>query len=136
VTPVAASVLVPAPAEQVWAALTDWAAQGEWMPLTTVQVVSGDAGLGSVLSARTGLGRLGVVDDMEVDVWEPPHRCEVAHRGRVIRGRGIFVVDPVGPGSSRVTWTEELEGVPARVTAPAARAVLALALRRFARRLA
>ena len=132
-TPVVASVVVHASADVAWATLTDWAAQGEWMPLTAVAVTAGDGGLGSRLSARTGIGPAAVVDDMEIDVWEPPRRCEVAHRGRVIRGRGVFEVEAIDDTSARVTWTEQLDGGLARISAPASSWVLGLALRRFAR---
>lgn len=135
VTPVTASVVVDVPADVAWAAMTDWVGQGEWMPLTAVEVLGGDGGLGTRLSARTGVGPLAVVDPMEIDVWQPPRRCEVAHSGKVIRGRGVFLVDPVGDARVRVTWTEELEGSLARLTAPVGRVVLTLALRRFARSL-
>ena len=132
-TPVVASVVVAAPAQDAWAAMTDWAGQGAWMPLTSVSVTAGDGAMGTRLSARTGIGPLAVVDDMQIDVWDPPRRCEVAHHGRVIRGRGIFEVEPLTATSSRVTWTEELDGPLARLTAPVSRWALGVALRRFAR---
>jgi hypothetical protein len=103
------------------------------MPLTAVVVTTGDGGLGTRLSARTGIGPAAVVDDMEIDVWEPPRRCEVVHRGRVIRGRGVFEVEAVDGGSARVTWTEQLDGGLARFVAPASGWLLRVALRRFAR---
>lgn len=134
-TPVVASVVVYVPVEVAWAAMTDWVSQGDWMPLTDVAVTSGDGGLGTRLSARTGVGPVAFVDDMEIDVWEPPRRCEVAHHGKVVRGRGVFEVESLGAGAARVTWTEELDGVAARLTAPVSRWVLGLALRRFARTL-
>ena len=134
-TPVVAAVVVPVPADVAWAAITDWVGQGDWMPLTAVAVTAGDGGLGTRLSARTGVGRVAFVDDMEIDVWEPPRRCEVAHHGKVVRGRGVFEVEPVGADSARVTWTEELDGAAARLSAPVSRWVLGLALRRFARSL-
>ena len=133
-TAVAASVLVRVPVDVAWAAMTDWTAQGEWMPLTVVSVTAGDGGLGTQLSARSGIGAAAFVDDMEIDVWDPPRRCEVAHRGKVIRGRGVFEIEPVDASSCRVTWTEELEGAPARLTAPVSAWLLRFALRRFARR--
>jgi len=133
VTPVVASVVVRVPVDTAWAAMTDWAAQGDWMPLTVVAVTTGDGGLGTRLSARTGIGPAAVVDDMEIDVWDPPRRCEVAHRGRVIRGRGVFEVEALDATSSRVTWTEQLDGGLARLSVLPSRWVLGLALRRFAR---
>ena len=132
-TAVTASVVVSAPAQDAWEALTDWAGQGAWMPMTSVSVQAGDGALGTRLSARTGIGPLAVLDDMEIDVWDPPRRCEVAHHGRVIRGRGIFEVETLTATSSRVTWTEQLEGLPARLTAPISRWALGVALRRLAR---
>lgn len=132
-TAVTASVDIDAPADRVWTALTDWVGQSAWMPFTTVVVESGDGTLGTRLRARTGVGRLALVDPMTIDVWDPPRRCEVQHHGRVVRGRGIFTVDPLGVGRSRLTWTEDVEGVLARVTAPATRQGLLVALRRFAR---
>ena len=134
-TPVAASVIVPVSAEDAWAAMTDWAGQSAWMPLTSVALDHGDGGLGSRLSARTAVGPAGFVDTMEIDVWQPPRRCEVTHLGRVVRGRGVFEVEPVDDSSARVTWTEQLDGAAARLTAPVGRWALRLALRRFARSL-
>jgi hypothetical protein len=136
VTPVVASVVVAVPAEQAWSAMTDWVGQSAWIPLTTVAVLAGDGALGTRLSARTGVGAAAVVDTMQIDLWEPPHRCEVVHLGRVVRGRGVFEVEPVNAASARVTWSEQLDGLPARITAPAGRWALRVALGRFARSLA
>jgi carbon monoxide dehydrogenase subunit G len=136
VTPIVASVVVAVPATDAWAAMTDWVRQGDWMPLTTVAVRHGDGGLGTRLSARTGVRLAAVVDEMEIDVRDPPSRCEVTHTGRVIRGRGVFEVTPVDASSSRVTWTEQLDGALVRLTAPAGRWGLDVALRRFADSLA
>jgi len=133
VTAVSASIDLSIEPAAAWAAVTDWVGQAAWMPLTGVSVDSGDGGLGTRLSARTGVGPLAFVDTMTIDVWDPPRRCEVAHHGRVVRGRGIFTVSSLPDGRSRVTWTEELEGVAARLTAPLSRPVLALALHRLAR---
>src|SRR3954453_4564131 len=52
---VSESVDIDASPEQVWAALTDWARQGEWMVATDVETVGGTAqGLHGRLAARTG----------------------------------------------------------------------------------
>jgi carbon monoxide dehydrogenase subunit G len=105
---------VEAPPEQVWAALTDWTRQGEWMLATDVETVDGPAqGVKGRLAARTGLklpGRrrhVGVLDTMVITDWEPPRRVVVQHTGRVVRGPGIFEVQPRGEGSTFV-WTEQL----------------------------
>ena len=134
-TAITASVDVAVSADRAWAAITDWVGQGSWMPLTTVEVESGDGALGTRLLARTGVGPAAIVDPMTVDVWEPPLRCEVQHHGKVVRGRGIFTVESIGPERSRVTWTEVVDGALARATASLTRLGLLVALRRFAKRL-
>lgn len=100
------TVDVAAPPEQVWAALTDWNRQGEWMLGTRV---TGDHHLGGVLAAETRLGPLGFLDTMVIIAWEPPHRCAVRHTGTVVRGSGAFEVEPGPDGTSRFVWSEWLE---------------------------
>jgi carbon monoxide dehydrogenase subunit G len=131
-TVIAASIDVEVTVADAWAAVTDWTAQGSWMPFTTVEVVTDKAGQGTRLRAVTGVGPAALVDEMEIDRWEPPHRCDVRHDGRLIRGRGVFLVAPIGADRARVTWEEHLDGVAARATAPAGRRLLQVALRRFA----
>jgi carbon monoxide dehydrogenase subunit G len=104
---------VDAPPERTWAVLTDWTAQGEWMLATDVREVDGPAQrLHGRLAARTGLplpgGRhVGVLDTMIITKWEPPRLVEVQHTGRLIRGPGIFRIEPRGEQSTLV-WTERL----------------------------
>jgi hypothetical protein len=111
VTTVSVSVDIDAPAAATWAVVTDWERQGEWMPMTSV-VLAPDSptGLGARLTARSGVGRVAVVDPMVVDVWEPPAYCEVIHQGRIVTGRGVFRVESLGPNRSRFTWQEVLPG--------------------------
>ncbi len=129
--------VVEAGPERVWALLTDWEQQGRWMPATRVRSVDG-RGVGGRITARTGFGPLGFLDTMTVTQWNPPQRCEVLHTGRIVRGPGVFAVEPFGPGRCRVVWEEHLV-LPLgmlgragwRLVRPLARAGLALALRRF-----
>ena len=104
---------VDASPEQVWATITDWERQGEWMLLTDVRTVGGPAQrLHGRLAARTGLplpgGRhLGVLDTMIITKWEPPRLVEVQHTGRIVRGPGAFEVVPRGEHATLVcseTW--------------------------------
>lgn len=133
------SVDVAADPETVFAAVVDWQRQGEWIPLTRVRVLAGEPGLGQRVIARTGVGPVGFDDPMTVTWWDPPHRCEVLHTGRVVRGSGAFVVEPA-PGGSRFTWEERVL-VPGGPLAPllwplgrlVSRASLAWAQRRLAR---
>jgi uncharacterized protein YndB with AHSA1/START domain len=139
------TVDVDAPPERVWAALTDWVHQGEWMLATDVRTVDGDAqGLGGRLAARTGVPlprgrRAGVLDTMVITRWEPPRRVDVRHTGRVVRGSGVFEVRPRDGGGSTFLWSEVLDlplGALGRrgwpLVRPAMRAGVRLSLRRFA----
>jgi carbon monoxide dehydrogenase subunit G len=104
---------IDAPPERVWAAVTDWTRQGEWMLATDVREVAGPARrLHGRMVARTGLplpgGRhVGVRDTMVITKWEPPRLVEVQHTGRIVRGPGIVEVEPRGEGVE-FTWTERL----------------------------
>jgi len=138
------TVDVDAPPERVFAALTDWTRQGEWMLLTDVEVVGGNPrGIGGRLAARTGVpwrrGRhLGVLDTMVVTEWEPPRRVVVQHTGRIVRGPGIFEVAPRGERTT-VTWTEQLWlpfGPLGQLGWPVVRPVVVAGVRRSLRRFA
>jgi hypothetical protein len=138
-TTLSVSVEIDAPADCTWDLVTDWARQGEWMPVTEVRVSAEvPVGIGARISARSGVGPAGFVDPMVIDVWEPPYRCEVVHLGKVVTGRGVFLVEPLAGGRSRFTWQEVLDGTGARkvvdlVGLPPTRALLNVALRRLAR---
>ena len=102
-------VIVEAPPEVVFAALTDWPTQGQWMLGTRVWSEGPGVGVGARISAFTGAGRLGFLDTMEVTDWEPPRLVRVLHTGRVVRGPGIFEVLALPEGRSRFIWREELD---------------------------
>lgn len=140
-TEVVLSVDVDAAPERVFAALVDWDRQGEWMLGTAVRGTAQDGkGVGGGISARTGLGPVGFLDTMVITVWEPPSRCEVRHTGRLVRGTGAFVVEPLPGGRSRFLWSEQLDlplgrlgELGFRVLRPVFEAGVRLSLRRFAR---
>ena len=127
--------------ETAFAAAVDWVAQREWIPLTRVRVVSGDGrSVGSEIHAFTGVGRLGFLDVLRITAWDPPHRVETLHVGRVVRGPGVFEFAPVRPGVTRFVWAEYLDlplGRLGRLGWPLVRPVVGtgfrVALRRFAR---
>ena len=133
---------IEAPAATVWHVVTDWESQGEWILGTRVTMISpGDPRrLGARFAAFTGVGPVGFTDPMEVTEWDPPRRCVVTHRGRVVRGSGVFEVEELGPQRSRFLWSEQLElplgalgaaGWP--LVRPAFRAGVAHSLRKLAR---
>jgi uncharacterized protein YndB with AHSA1/START domain len=119
-----AVVEVPASPERTWKAVTDWPSHGRWTPLTTVRVVTPSArGVGARFVGRTGVGPLGFDDPMQVVEWrEPaggaPGRCRVVKQGRVVLGEAWFEVAPRPPAGSTITWTEDVQIVPVRLTRP------------------
>jgi hypothetical protein len=127
---------VEVPPQQVWLALVDWERQGEWMPFTDVRVVAGDPhGVGGRIEAETGMPlggrRVGLLDTMEITGWQAPHRVEVLHTGRVVRGPGIFEVRPRNAGAT-VVWTEQLDlplGALGRLGWPLVKPLAAFALK-------
>lgn len=135
---------VDAPVEATWAAATDWEGQSAWMLGTTVRGTARDGqGVGGGIEAFSGVAlgplRLGVLDTMVVERWEPPHLCHVRHTGRVVRGTGTFSVEPRDGGRSRFVWREDLDlplGALGRLgwvlVRPLFAAGVRLSLRRFA----
>ncbi len=107
---IAVDVIVDAPPQLVWEAVTDWARQSEWMLGTTVRATDRDGvGVGGGIEAFTGVGRAGFLDTMVITEWDPPRRCVVRHTGDVVKGLGIFEVVALPEGRSRFVWAEELD---------------------------
>ena len=115
-TRLARQVEVGVPAADLWDYVTDWPRQGEWVPLTRVEKVDGADRTGGRFRAWTGIGPVGFWDPMTITAWERTAggggRCEVLHRGRVVKGEGEFTVVALGPGSSSLVWAEMIR-VPA-----------------------
>jgi hypothetical protein len=98
---------VPLSQQEAFSRLTDWERHGDVVPLTTIRLT--DTGF----VARSGLGRFGFEDPMEVVEWDPPRFCRLEKRGRVIRGWAEISVWPTASGS-KVVWREvaHVTGVP------------------------
>ncbi len=105
----------PLPASACFERLVDWDAHSAAIPLTRLQH-EGDARLGQLFVARTGIGRLGFDDPMVVELLRPPAGDQpgdlagsvvVAKQGRVIGGRVRWTVTPTEDGSE-VEWTQHL----------------------------
>lgn len=102
--------VVRAPVEAAFAALCDWEGRDLWMLGTRARVVEGDGrSVGSRIDAVAGTGPLSVVDTMIITVFDPPRRIEVAHVGRVVKGRGSAEVLELPHGMSRVVWSEDFD---------------------------
>lgn len=103
---VTATVIVNAPAEQVFAAFTAWERQGDWIPFTRVRLVSGDGGEGSRLEAVTALGPAVLRDEMSVERLDPPYEVRVVHCGQLLRGPGVLRCTPMAGDRTQVVWHE------------------------------
>ena len=103
------SLVIAAPIEKVWASLADWESQGDWKLQTTVDVTSEiREGVGTTIAAFTGIGKLGVMDHMQVTRWEPPFICDVLHTGKIIKGTGRFQLTATDVQTTRFDWSEEI----------------------------
>lgn len=121
-----------APREVVWATLTAWERQPEWMlDAKEVHVLTAQrTGVGVTLRCPTRVLGATVQDVMRVTVWDEPHELEVTHLGRVITGRGAFVLDERDDGGTRITWWEEVEPPLGRLGAWGATTLVLPVLRR------
>lgn len=105
----AISLTIDAPIQSVWDALADWEKQGDWMIATKVWVTSSiQEGVGTQISAFTGIKSLGLLDTMEVTSWVPPFVCDVVHTGSIIKGVGKFELHEISPMRTRFNWSEEV----------------------------
>ncbi|MEY4023195.1 MAG: hypothetical protein RLZ23_156 [Actinomycetota bacterium] len=111
------SLTIPASQEAVWKKIADWKSQGDWMLQTRVWVTSDQSeGVGTSIAAFTGplhkyfprFKFLGLLDEMNVTRWSPPHRCDVDHVGKVLKGTGTFQLSAVSTHSTRFDWSETI----------------------------
>ncbi len=100
-----------APAEVTWSVLTDWERQSEWFVMTDSRGLgpTGGHAVGEEIHGFTGFGRLGLLDTMVIEEWDPPHRCVVRKTGRVVRGSAEFSVEPLPRERSRVIYRLDME---------------------------
>ncbi len=141
---VEASVEVAVRPAVAFAALVDLPSQDRWIVATRLYALDGPAPVpevGARIAALTGLAGIGFLDTMEVTAFEPGRKWEVLHTGKVVRGTGVFSVDPVGSAGTacRVTWAEVVElplGVLGRAGWPLVRPIVRAGLQVSLRRLA
>ena len=107
----------PAPPAVVWDVVTDFAAYGQWMPLTRMRTDAGRPRPGWGFAGVSGLGPLSFSDSMLVTEWAPPTegdgpghghgRFRVVKTGRLLGGWAQVDVEPDGAGS-RLVWREDV----------------------------
>ena len=80
----------PLPGDEAGVRLTDWPRHGDHVPLTVVEITTPPpTGVGTVFVARTGRGRVGFDDVMEIVEWTAPGDaaagyCRIEKRGRAM----------------------------------------------------
>lgn len=132
------SVVIDSNLQNVWNRLVDWKSQGEWMALTKVWSSvdnDGASGVGTEITAFTGVGKIGVLDKMRVTTWQPPTFCAVDHYGKIIKGVGEFRLIELSENQVRFDWYEEISA-PKLVLAlikPGVLLAVTYSLRKFAR---
>ena len=103
---VTATVIVNAPVERVFNAFVDWESQSKWIPFTTVRVVEGDGGVGSLIEAVTALGPAVLRDEMRVARIDRPYEVRMVHCGKVLRGPGSMRCTPMAGDRTQVVMHE------------------------------
>lgn len=102
---------VDASRETVWAVLTTWERQPEWMlDAKSVEVITPRrTGEGVTIRCPTNLLGVTVEDVMRVTDWQEPERLAVVHLGSIITGTGAFELVDLGDARSRIDWWEEVD---------------------------
>jgi len=114
-----ARCLVDADAAAVFAVLTDWPRQTDWVPATVVERLPGPvAAPGERFVGRSGAGPLAFDDPMTVvRRREPaggrPGVVDIVKTGTLLGGTVSIGVRDVGGGRTQVEWTERIRVRPA-----------------------
>jgi hypothetical protein len=100
---------LPLPARTVFDELIDWTGHAEWVPMTRVEILSGDGGIGSEFVATTGLGPLALPDRMRVDALDAESMTvDITKIGPVLTGDVHLAVESTDSSTSRLTWVEQV----------------------------
>ena len=101
---------MPGPPDVVWALLTDWERQGDWMLEASDFVVTSPhrEGIGVQAEATIKIAGIRTRDKVTVTGWEPHRRLAIAHEGWV-SGQGEIHLTPLGTDRTHLFWREELE---------------------------
>lgn len=99
---------MPGPPEVVWALITDWEHQDDWMLEASHFEVIGEQreGVGVEAKATVRIAGIRTRDRVRVSMWEPPRILVIDHLGWV-KGSGEIQLHPVAEGT-RMRWRETL----------------------------
>jgi hypothetical protein len=100
---------MPGPPEIVWALITDWEHQDDWMLEATDFTVTSEQreGVGVEAEATIRIAGITTRDKVLVTGWDPPRKLEMEHRGWV-SGYGQMSLTPLKGDRTHLFWREEL----------------------------
>lgn len=103
------AITIDAPIDEVWDTVTDVERQPLWMAeMKAVRLRSpGPVGLGTRGEADVRIFLVGIVDLVEVDVYDPPTRFGIRHVG-TYGGEGRITLEPIDGRRTLVRWDERL----------------------------
>lgn len=100
---------LPYPAAQVFAALIDWPGHADWVPLTRVEILEGDGGVGTRFVATTGIRPLALPDRMRVTALDhAAMTVTVVKIGPILTGDVTLHVAAQSDHSCLVAWVEDI----------------------------
>jgi uncharacterized protein YndB with AHSA1/START domain len=107
--PIRSTVEIDVPIERVWVRLADVEHQPDWMhDLKWVRIETpGPIRVGTRAESLVQILGIGVQDPIEVTVFLPPHDYAIRHEGH-FKGSGVFRLEALDDGRTRVTWDETL----------------------------
>ena len=103
------AITIAAPIDDVWDAVSDIERQPLWMEeMKAVRLTTpGPVGVGTRGEADVRIFLVGIVDAVEVDVYDPPSRLGIRHVGRYTGG-GRITLEAIDRGRTLVRWDERL----------------------------
>lgn len=103
------AITIRAPIDEVWDVVSDIERQPLWMEeMKTVRLTTpGPVGVGTRGEADVRIFMIGVVDPVEIDVYDPPTRFGIRHVG-TFTGQGRITLEPIDAGRTLVRWDEHL----------------------------
>lgn len=103
------AITIDAPIDDVWDIVSDIERQPLWMEeMKSIRLRSpGPVGVGSRGEADVRIFLVGVVDAVEIDIYDPPTRFGIRHVG-TFAGEGRIMLEAIDAKRTLVRWDERL----------------------------
>jgi hypothetical protein len=103
------AITIDAPIDEVWDVVSDIERQPLWMEeMKSVRLTTpGPVGVGTRGEADVRIFLVGIVDPIEIDVYDPPTRFGIRHVG-TYTGGGRITLEPIDARRTLVRWDERL----------------------------